>query len=748
MAYSADRTRRNKCLPWAPIWLLAVIAAATLAAPFARAQSPTLKIAVAVSHTGPGAATGLPVLDAVRLAVDEANATGETPRIGLDVYDDRSSDDGARDAARQIAMSDALAVVGPGTTTSALAAGPAYAQAGTAAIVPYAHGAGNAASATTFRPVFSTSEMGEALANYLRLALGGTRAAILFRDNGYGRPLAEGFRRAAERLGIAVTYRAFATIAEAQEFARLAAADPEQPAIVLGMIDPDAVPVITALRRQGVKSQVLGTSATATDAFADNFAKEPESQRDRGFFTDGLYAISPLILDSANAETLAFAARYRARFGKEPRWEAAQGYDAARLAIAAVRAAAQATGASGVQTGRQVALAFLASLDSPAHAMASLTGPLWFTSERGRQQATRAGRFHGAMFESAPVQLVPVPSPSSAEIASGAVVEAGPALFLQRQQVVYTGVFLNEVPRVDIAQSTFTGDFYLWVRFARVVTGIADPTDIDFPDLVRGSFDAKKPAEEGDLDDGTTYRLWRVRGDFKNDFDLHHYPLDRQTLALRFFNARAASDRIIYVQDRRSLPTTVANQATPSGNVAPAAFRNLTQWEAIGSSQRRDILVTESALGNPRLVGVNRVRELSGFNLTIEMRRRVVATLAKTLLPLGLMALIMYASLYFPVGLVKEKVTVAITAALSGAVLLSAINSQLGNVGYVIAVEYVFYLLFTLCLLCIVSVLTAEQLRVAGRKEIATMTERSTRALFLVAIAGTALAAWVVSSRW
>jgi hypothetical protein len=67
----------------------------------------------------------------------------------------------------------------------------------------------------------------------------------------------------------------------------------------------------------------------------------------------------------------------------------------------------------------------------------------------------------------------------------------------------------------------------------------------------------------------------------------------------------------------------------------------------------------------------------------------VVATLAKTLLPLGLMALIMYARLYFPVALVEEKVTVAITGALSGAVLLASINSQLGNIGYVIAVELV-----------------------------------------------------------
>ena len=114
------------------------------------------------------------------------------------------------------------------------------------------------------------------------------------------------------------------------------------------------------------------------------------------------------------------------------------------------------------------------------------------------------------------------------------------------------------------------------------------------------------------------------------------------------------------------------------------------------AEEGRDNLVTQSALGDPRLVGLERIRELSGFGFSVEMGRRVLATLVKTLLPLALMALIMLASLYFPSGLVKEKITVAITAALSGAVLLSSINSQLGNVGYVIAIEYGFYIYFVL----------------------------------------------------
>lgn len=744
--------------------LLAII---LLGIPAAGAQSATAKIAVAVSMTGPSSNFGQPALDGATLAVEEANAE-RGAKIELDVHDDGSDPDRSREVARQIGLSDALVVVGPATTPMALAAGPVYAQAGIAAIGTTATGDSVTDNSTFFRAIFSTSDGGEALVNYLRYILGGTQAAVIYKDDGYGQPFSQGVRRGIERLGMSATYLAYRTTAEAEEAAYLAANDPAHPAVILGAIT-EATEIVTALRRQSLKGPILASNAVAGDYFAKGFANLPEERARPGFFTNGIYAATPLLFDSASADQLAFLQRFRARFGKEPSYLTVQGYEAMRMAIAAVRSAAK-PGIQPTRSARRDAVrAFLTALDGPAHAVAGVSGPLWFTPGRGRQQALRMGRFNGTQFESAPSQLVPVRHPEAAEIAGGTAVDVGGGRYAHRQQVVYTGLFVNEIGRVDIAQSTFTADFYLWMRFARGAdTGIAVPTEIDFPNLVRGSFEGARTAAQGDLDDGTTYRLWQVRGDFKNDFDLHRYPGDRQTLAIRFFNSRAASDRIVYVFDQRSfagpLPqdageTEAQGDNAPTGStaapgderfhggVAPAAFRNLSQWIPVQAQERRDNLVTQSALGDPRLVGLERMRELSGFNLTIEIRRRIGTTLAKTLLPLGLMALIMFASLYFPNALVKEKVTVAITGALSGAVLLSSINSQLGNVGYVIAVEYGFYVFFLLCLLCIVAVLVAERLRVAGRATTATAVEQGSRVLYVIAFLGTAMAGWYALSQ-
>ena len=737
-----------------------LIGAMLVGAPVAHGQP--AKIAIGVSLTGAATNFGQPSLEGATLALEEANNERGIPKIELEVRDDGSDADKAREVARQIGAGDALAVVGPATTPMALAAGPVYAQSGLVTIGTTATGDSVTDSATFFRAIFSTSDGGEALVNYLRHVLGGTQATVIYKDDGYGQPFAEGVKRGVARLGMSATYLAYRTSAEAEEAAYLAATDPAHPAVILGAIT-EATEIVTMLRRQNVKGPILASNAIAGDYFAASFANLPEERQHPGSFANGVYAATPLLFDSANTEQLAFLQRFRARFGKEPSYVSAQGYEAMRVAIAAVRSAVKTTQGGGKSAWRAAVRKFLTSLDGPAHAVAGLSGPLWFTADRGRQQALRMGRFNGNQFESAPSQLVPVRHPEVSEIASGTAIDIGGGHYARRQQVVYTGLFLNEVGRVDIAQSTFTADFYLWMRFARgAETGIAVPTEIDFPNLVRGSFEATKTAAQGDLDDGTTYRLWQVRGDFKNDFDLHRYPADHQTLAIRFFNSRAASDRIVYVLDQRSfanaLPqiaeaadapadilTTSANAAPanePFNGVAPSAFRNLTQWISVQAQERRDNLVTQSALGDPRLVGLERMRELSGFNLTVEIRRRVGTTLAKTLLPLGLMALIMFASLYFPTALVKEKVTVAITGALSGAVLLSAINAQLGNVGYVIAVEYGFYVFFLLCLLCIVSVLAAERLRVAGRTAAAGAIEQGSRLLYVLAFLGTAAAGW------
>jgi ABC-type branched-subunit amino acid transport system substrate-binding protein len=118
------------------------------ACPLAFAESQTAKIAVALSLTGPNASIGRPDLEGARLA-------------------------------HEIGAGDALLVLGPGTTAMALNEGPIYSDAGIVAIGPTTTGDKVTDPENFFRAIFSTSDAGEILANYLRYDLGGRRAIVL-----------------------------------------------------------------------------------------------------------------------------------------------------------------------------------------------------------------------------------------------------------------------------------------------------------------------------------------------------------------------------------------------------------------------------------------------------------------------------------------------------------------------------------------------------------------------------------------
>jgi ABC-type branched-subunit amino acid transport system substrate-binding protein len=705
-------------------------------------------IAVTVSLSGEEAPYGRPILEGAQLAIEEANAAGG-PQVALAIEDDGGDIPHATEAAKRIAAGRAAVAIGPAFSFISLATGPIYADAHMASLPTTATADSITRNATTFRVIFKNSEQGELLATYLARVLGLHRARVIAVDDGYGQTLRDGFDRAATALGITARYATFKTPEEAERVAREVAADPERPPVVLLMLDADAARVLTVLRRGGMTGPFLGGDALGDEILSERLKDETEEKRSRGWFTDNLYAVSPVNFDSANAETLQFLARFRARFGHEPAWQSATGYDGGRLAVAAVRAALASGAGTDTAAMRSGVLRYLGSLDSPAHAIEGLLGPIWFDREHGRPTPIRIGRFSGGHFESAPIQIVPVDMPAESDIASGAVFTMTNGRSARLQRVVYTGVYINEIPRIDVTRSSFGADFYVWLRFAGDAgRDSPDPTDIVFPNLISGSFDHAKPAEQGEMPDGTQYRLWRVQGEFLNEFDLHRFPFDRQRLSLPFYNARGAADRIVYALDRRStIPGgegRASSGAAPLPIASPEAFRNLTLWDTLGASERRENLVTDSSLGDPRRTGAEGYRELSGFVANVDVRRRALATLAKNLMPLMLMTLIIYTTLHFPPALVKEKVVVAVTGALSGAVLLTAINSQLGGVGYTIAVEYAFFVFFGLTTVSIVAALTAEHYR-AKHPAIARMTERGTRVLFLLAIIGLLGGAWWLS---
>jgi len=708
----------------------------------AQAQSPTKKveIAAALAMTGDFQAFGKGSLEGIQIALDEAKASGSGPQIELKVYETTSDPERAKEVARQIAASRAVLVVGPSDSVAALATGPEFARASLGSITTTATSDLITDNPTTFRMLSKNSDQGAFLATYLVRVFDQRRAAVMVMDDDFGRPIETGFRNTAGSLGIDATYHVFKEGDNYEEKVKAFAPEIADRPIIFAVGSKNGVKILAALRRLGHKGPFLGNIDFGVETFNSHFADLPEEKEHKGFFCEGVYGVNPMLLDSANAEVLSFSERFHARFGREPGWTTIAGYDAARLAIQTLQSlSAVDPNASDPPAMRAAALRYLLALrDEAGFPLPGLLGPLAFDAKHGRQAAIRMGRFVQGRFESAPVQIVSAPFPHETEIKSGAVFETSPRKYSRLQQVIYSGLFLNQIMWIDPGRFTFAADFYIWLRYAKN-SGVdaADPREIKFPDLTSGgAFDREHPLEEREMPDGTSYRLWRVQGQFRSPFELRRYPFDRQSLTVRFFNARAAADRIVYVLDQGAVEFGERDDPITTVGAADEAFRLLSQWRFVGAHHRRESFLAESSLGDPLRVGRVNHRELSGYAASFDLQRRSLTTVIKSLLPLLLMTCILYASLYFPPTLDEAKIGVAITAVLTGVVLLNSVNTQLGTIGYTVAVEWAFYVFFGLGLLHIVSVIIAEEMRGKKRAAAADRVDFWSRVSFIASIAG------------
>jgi hypothetical protein len=349
----------------------------------------------------------------------------------------------------------------------------------------------------------------------------------------------------------------------------------------------------------------------------------------------------------------------------------------------------------------------LASFDSPEHAVPGLDGPLYFNANRDMPRSSRFGAYERGRLVSAPIQLVTVQNPDlidlSKEMRAGHIVNIGDRFFWL-QRVVYAGIDIAHLSGVDLKVGTFNVDFYLWLLYG----GHDDlPSHIELPGLQKGSFDPAHPAETGTQDD-LNYRVWRVSGDVKAEFDLHDFPFDSQSLLVRFQNHEAPREQIAYVIDTAGLHL---HRPDPSPVGTRSAFRDLQLWHVADIRYFVDAFSISSTQGKTAFFDTDDRNEFGGFDTAIVVQRDVVAFMVKTLVPLFLLVLVVFATLFFPVSLTKERTTIPVTGILTSAVLLISISNQLPSLGYTMALEYMFYVFFVLCLMAMCAGFIGEILR-------------------------------------
>jgi branched-chain amino acid transport system substrate-binding protein len=716
---------------------LALILAAGSVALSWRDQSP-ICLAVATSITGPSSSAGLESFSAAKLYIDEINRTGGVNGhlIELTVFDDASRAEQARANVDAIAQSACVAVLGHYLSTASLAAGPGY----QAARIPALTGTSFVDELTKDNPYYfraqtTSSVQGRSIAEYLRHVLQTPAVHLVHSRDSFGRSFLDGFSAGYE--GQAFDIWSFdpepsARNASAQATADALARQPDQGVVVIGTGADNIPTVLKAIRRRGMTGPVITAGGAGSEEFLQNFAHEPEEQEQAGFFSRNLYASAPVIFDSAGAPAQAFAISYVHATGRQPGWIAAGANGAARVMIEAIRRARIHARPDSRDADRERIRAELAKMDRPETAVTGLDGLLYFDSHHDMPRPVRVGFFRLGRFVTAPQQLVLIEHPEAMDLEryaqDGQVVSVGSRHYW-RQRVVYSGIDIIRLNRIDVRQGTFNIDFFLWMRYAGEDEA---PTRIEFPALLdRTAFDPTRPLQIG-REDGLTYRLYRISGDFKAGYDLRDYPFDVQQLDLRFRNTEEGRKRIAYVVDTFGL--RLAGDNGSSTDASP--YSGLQLWKYLQTRYFVTSLPSTSTLGKASAFGSVVRTEYAGFSASVVLQRDFAIFMLKTLLPLFLLAIVVFTTLFFPETLFRERTTIPVTAMLTSAVLLVSVNNQLGDVGYTVAIEILFYAFFGLCLMAMLTAFVHERLRNYGKVRLALALDHSAQVIY----AGTALA--------
>jgi hypothetical protein len=124
------------------------------------------------------------------------------------------------------------------------------------------------------------------------------------------------------------------------------------------------------------------------------------------------------------------------------------------------------------------------------------------------------------------------------------------------------------------------------------------------------------------------------------------------------------------------------------------------------------------------------------------LQRNAQIYVIKTMIPLMLLVLVVFATLFLPMNLFRERINIPVTAILTSAVLLLSVNNQLGDIGYTITIEYIFYAFFALCLGSMLIGIAHDALCVEGKTREARVLAVAGQLAYALTVAGVVVHYW------
>ena len=651
---------------------------------------------------------GQEMVRGIKLYLDQVNQEGgiEGKQVKLLEFDDQRNPKLARQKALEIAKQNkALLVLGHRSSSTSIEGSKVYKE----YRIPAITGTAGDPAVTEgndwyFRVIVDNISQGIYLAHYVKRILDQETASIIIQgDDLYNKSIAKAFEGAFRGLGGTVKYKWIVKpkSKNAEQMRNQIILDllrtkkDETGMIFLAITTKEIAKLLPTMRRRGLEHPMIGSHSLNRELI-ELIKDYPEVQARPGYFTDGIYAASNIIFDTAGEQAQQFRSKYREKYAQEPSAAAASYYDATLVAISGMKRAGVQGERKNLAAERQKIKDTLAQINQIEDAIEGVTGSIYFDRHRNAVKEVDIGKFQKQKLISSWTQLSPVTDLKKIENLDRELETENILLvndqYMHKTQVVYTGIDINEVSNIDQKESTYTVDFYLWFRGQSQIK-------FDQIELINSAETIKldEPLDEK-TDNGITYRLYRIKAKFKANFAFHEYPFDTQNLELKFRHSNLNREKLLYVQDLLGMRNQT-NQEILQKFARSQVFSSTPNWEAKNANFFVDIIRDSSTLGNPQFFNSDTDIEYSRFNAVISIQRDGISFAVKNLLPLFLIICVSYLLFFIPPEQIISRVSIGVNTLLTTAFFHQRLSSDLPQIGYLIAIEYIFYCVYLLALL-------------------------------------------------
>ena len=274
-------------------------------------------------------------------------------------------------------------------------------------------------------------------------------------------------------------------------------------------------------------------------------------------------------------------------------------------------------------------------------------------------------------------------------------------------QRVSVGIYLKEVPQIDLKTNSYLADFYLWFRWS----GAIDPTQ---------SFEFTNGVEQWDvlavpvyttpetLSDGSRYQVFHIQGRFSHAFPLHDYPFDEQ-------------DIIIELEDREHLTSELVYESDADATNFHEGIE-IPGWQLDGVSAEVTAARYRSNFGDPRVEAGADV--YSHYTFALRISRPVFGYLVKTVLPIAIVILITFVAFFVHSKYFEGRLGLAITSLVSAVALQLTSGADLPSIGYMVLLDKIYNVSYAIILLTLIESMVAVRLFDAGHEDRAKRLDR------------------------